>query len=137
VTDTSGAGAHTSNYRALNVMIVEDEALIAMDLQMQVEMAGHEVVAMARSAVEAIQEGSRARPDVVLMDLRLANGSSCIDAARRLYEDHAIRCVFLSGNLDPATRARLTELAPIDMLSKPITPTQLRKALDGVGRAGG
>ena len=116
-------------------MIVEDEALIAMDLEMQVEMAGHEVVAMARSADEAIREGSRTRPDVVLMDLRLAGGSSGIDAARLLYEEHAIRCVFLSGNLDRATRERLAELAPFDLLSKPITPVQLRKALDGAGRA--
>ena len=133
-TDPSGEPIRSPGDRALNVMIVEDEALIAMDLEMQVEEAGHEVVAMASSADEAIREGSRTRPEVVLMDLRLAGGSSGIDAAKLLYEEHAIRCVFLSGNLDPATRERLAEFAPFDMLSKPITPAQLRRALDAVGQ---
>lgn len=131
--DPSSARARSAGDHVLKVMIVEDEALIAMDLEMQVEIAGHEVVALARSADEAVREGSRTRPEVVLMDLRLAGGSSGIDAARFLYEEHAIRCVFLSGNLDPLTREGLAEFAPFDLLSKPIIPLQLRKALDAAG----
>lgn len=116
----------------LSVMVVEDELLIAMDLEMQVEAAGHRIVATATEANEAIRKAEAARPDVVLMDLRLAGGSSGAEAARRLFEGWRIRCVFLSGNLDPDTRARLAPLEPYAMLSKPILSTQLIEALRAV-----
>ena len=116
----------------LSVMVVEDELLIAMDLEMQVEAAGHRVVATAVEADEAVRKAEAERPDVVLMDLRLANGSSGAEAARRMFEGSRIRCVFLSGNLDPAACAALIVLEPYAMLSKPILATQLIEALRGV-----
>lgn len=129
---TQGPSASCDKRRKLAVMIVEDEFVIAMDLEMQVEAAGHDVVATARTADAAVTEARRTRPDVVLMDLRLADGSSGIDAARDLYDGWRIRCVFLSGNLDAGTRERVAAFEPLGMLSKPVTPTQLRKALDGL-----
>jgi DNA-binding NarL/FixJ family response regulator len=113
----------------LSVMVVEDELLIAMDLEMQVEAMGHRVVATAMEADEAVRKARAERPDVVLMDLRLADGSSGVEAARRLFEGWGIRCVFLSGNLDPDTRAGLTAFEPYAMLSKPVLATQLVEAL--------
>ena len=113
----------------LSVMVVEDELLIAMDLEMQVEAAGHRVVGTATEADEAVRKAEAARPDVVLMDLRLAGGSSGVEAARRMFEGWRIHCVFLSGNLDPATRAALVDLEPYAMLSKPVLGTQLTEAL--------
>ena len=110
-------------------MVVEDELLISMDLEMQVEAAGHHVVATATRADEAVKKAESACPDVVLMDLRLANGSSGADAARQLFEGWGIRCVFLSGNLDPETRERLAAFEPYAMLSKPILESQLLDAL--------
>ena len=116
----------------LSVMVVEDELLIAMDPEMQVEAMGHRVVATAVEADEAVRKAEAERPDVVLMDLRLANGSSGAEAARRILGGWRIRCVFLSGNLDPATRATLIVFEPYAMLSKPILTTQLNEALRGV-----
>ncbi len=113
-------------------MIVEDEFLIVMDLEMQVEAAGHDVVTTARTAAEAVTEGRRIRPDLVLMDIRLADGSSGIDAAATLYRDAGIRCVFLSGNLDRMTRAQLAALEPLGLLSKPVAPARLRATLDAI-----
>lgn len=115
--------------RSLAVMVVEDEALIAMDLTMQVEDAGHRVVATAKEADDAVRKAEATRPDVVLMDLRLARGSSGMDAARRMYETWRLRCVFLSGNLNPATREALLAVEPYAMLSKPVLGTQLTDAL--------
>ncbi len=120
--------------QALPVLIVEDEALIAMDLEDEVAAAGHRVVGVAGTARAAIDAAIRFRPAVVLMDLHLADGSSGEAAARRLFEASRIRCVFISGNLDAATRARLAELRPFAMLSKPIMPTELRAALAAARR---
>ena len=113
----------------LNVMIAEDEALIALDLEIQVRDAGHRVVAIAPNADAAVALAHETRPHLALMDMRLANGSSGADAAKGIYEGWGIRCIFISGNLDPDTRTHLAQFRPFAMLSKPILPSQLVTAL--------
>ena len=113
----------------LNVMIVEDEALIALDLEMQVETAGHHVVAIAASADQAVERAAAARPDIALMDIRLAGGSSGADAARRLYDRWGIRCLFVSGTLGAELREALAPLRPVALLSKPVSPALLARTL--------
>jgi CheY-like chemotaxis protein len=66
----------------MRVLIVEDEALIALHLEMLVTDFGHKVCAVASSASEASARAASHYPDVVLMDIRLAKGSSGVDAAR-------------------------------------------------------
>ena len=68
----------------MRVLIVEDEALIGMHLAMLVAELGHDVCAIVASAGAAITQAAAHNPDVVLMDIRLAEGSSGIDAAREL-----------------------------------------------------
>ena len=70
------------------------------------------------------------RPDLVLMDIRLANGSSGIDADRELHARHGLRCIFPSANLDELTKQRLAPLDPIDFIGKPVLPILLKRALD-------
>ena len=113
----------------MRVLIVEDSAIIAMHLAMLVAELGHEVCARAASAAEAIAQAAALKPDVVLMDIRLAKGSSGIDAARELYARQALRCIFLSANLDEPTRAALLPYDPIDFVGKPVLPVLLQRAL--------
>ena len=84
------------------VLIVEDEALIASYLEALVVSFGYEVCALAASAPEAIENAAIHMPDVVLMDIRLARGTSGIEAARQIYARQGLRCIFLSANLDDA-----------------------------------
>jgi len=119
----------------MRVLIVEDVAIVAMDFAMMVTELGHEVCGTAASASQAIQQAIRHAPDVVLMDLRLANGSSGIDAAQELYARHGLRCIFLSANLDERTMAALQPLEPIDFVDKPLLPVMLKKALEKAQRA--
>jgi two-component system, response regulator PdtaR len=113
----------------MRVLIVEDEPIIAMHLALLVAELGHEVCATVVSAVDAIERAIRLRPDVVLMDIRLAQGSSGIDAARELHAQQASRCIFLSANLDEATRTALLPYEPIDFVGKPVLPVVLQRAL--------
>lgn len=115
----------------LRVVIVEDNLLIAMDLEMQIEAAGHEVVGTAMAEDEAVVLVRAQKPDIVLMDLRLAGGTSGESAAERLHRRDGVRCVFVSGNLDPETRERLASFDPVAMLSKPVQPQELLRTLDG------
>ncbi len=119
---------------ALRVLIVEDEAILALDLEGQVEDAGHVVVGIAADAGQAIHAAETTRPDMAFMDLRLANGSSGIDAARALHERWNIPCVFISANLDPDMRERIMPLDPIGFISKPFHPRRIEEALADAAR---
>jgi DNA-binding NarL/FixJ family response regulator len=113
----------------MRVLIVEDEAIIALHLAILVAELGHEVCATAASAAGAIALATLHNPHVVLMDVRLADGSSGIDAARELHEQQALRCIFLSANLDEPTRRALLPYEPIDFVGKPVLPVVLQRAL--------
>ena len=120
----------------MRVMIVEDEALIAMHLEMVVVSLGHEVCAFAATAPEAVARAIECSPDVALMDIRLARGSSGVDAARDVYALRGLRCIFLSANLDEATRAAVRSYEPIAFINKPVLPLALQRALDRAGSTG-
>jgi DNA-binding NarL/FixJ family response regulator len=66
-----------------------------MHLAKLVTDLGHVVCARAGSASDAIAQAAALNPDVAIMDLRLAKGSSGVDAARVLYERHALRCIIV------------------------------------------
>jgi two-component system, response regulator PdtaR len=112
----------------MRVLIVEDEAIIALHLAIVVVELGHEVCATAASAAGAIALATLHNPHVVLMDVRLADGSSGIDAARELHAQQALRCIFLSANLDEATKTALLPYEPIDFVGKPVLPVVLQRA---------
>jgi DNA-binding NarL/FixJ family response regulator len=118
----------------MRVLIVEDEAIVAMHLAMMVAEFGHVVCGTAGSASQAIEQAALQRPDAVLMDIRLANGSNGVDAARELYARHVLRCIFLSANLDDLTKAALAPFDPIDFIGKPMLPAVLKRALDKAQR---
>jgi two-component system, response regulator PdtaR len=69
----------------MKVLIVEDELLIAMDLEMAVTTLGHDVCGIAASANDVIAQAGAHQPDVTLMDIRLSGGSSGVHAAREIY----------------------------------------------------
>ncbi len=113
----------------MRVLIVEDEWLIAMDLAETVRQAGHDVAGIAAEPDEALAAAQEHKPDLVLMDLRLSNGTSGADAARRLWDDARLRCIFVSANLDVATLESLKVLHPLGFVAKPILPARLRQAM--------
>ena len=113
----------------MRVLIVEDDVIIAMHLAMLVADFGHEVCASVRTSSEAIARAIALTPDFALLDLRLAGGDSGVDVARELYENQAMRCIFVSGNLDESTRTALLPYEPIEFVGKPIAPVVLQRAL--------
>lgn len=84
--------------RSLRVLIVEDEGMIAMDIEGTVEDDCHEVVGWATSADEAIELYESSKPDLVLLDVQLLHGTSGIQVARTLRERTGARYVFLTAN---------------------------------------
>ena len=115
--------------RSLRVLIVEGEFFIALDNSDQVEALGHTVVGTAVSAEQAVSIAERERPDVVLMDIRLAGSRDGIDAADEIRSRFGIESIFVTANTDSRTRERAQALSPIGFLEKPLTQQRLKESL--------
>ena len=112
-----------------NVLIVEDQVLIAIHLQDLVEEAGHQVMAIAHEASQAVAAAARQRPTFAMMDLRLANESSGIDAAKQLYESFGVRCLFVSANIDDNVKLQVASINPLGFIGKPFLAAEVIAAV--------
>lgn len=119
----------------LEVLIVEDQALIAIHLQDLVEEAGYRVVAMAHDADSALAAAAAQRPTAAIMDIRLAHGTSGVEVARQLHERHGIRCLFISANINDEVRNRVADLRPLGFIGKPFLAAEVIAALQAAAIA--
>ncbi|MEJ8307900.1 response regulator [Agrobacterium larrymoorei] len=108
----------------MNVLIVEDELLIAADLAGIVEDIGFRVVAIASSLEQALAHAPRAT--VALVDLKLADGASGAQLARRLIDRYGMQVIIVTGN--PGAIGAGFDGA-LDVISKPFASERLVKAL--------
>lgn len=110
----------------LRILVVEDEALILMQIEMMLEEAGHCVVGTAMTAREAIALVHETRPELVLIDLRLGDGSSGVDVAHAVRELGGITAAFMTAN----ARALSEDMAGATaVIAKPFTGTVLEESL--------
>lgn len=82
---------------ASRILIIEDESIIALDLERIVSQLGHEVVAVATTRDEAVRQAISHRPGLVLADVRLADGSSGIDAVTDILRSFDVPVVFITA----------------------------------------
>jgi two-component system, response regulator PdtaR len=111
------------------VLVVEDDFLIALQIEEVLTAGGLQVVGTASTADEAVQLAARERPALAVMDVRLAGGQDGIDAAAELFRRFNVRSIFATANDDPKTRARAVPYAPLGWLTKPYTMTTLLVAM--------
>ena len=115
-----------SELQPLKVLIVEDEGLIAMDIEGTVEDEGHVVAGWATSADEAIRLYDSSNPDIVLLDIQLLHGTSGLDVAKHLRQRTGAKYVFMTANakmLDPSL------MGGIGVVEKPFTQSRLIEVL--------
>ncbi len=117
----------------VRVLIVEDELILAMELEDVLLDAGHEVVGVAADMHQALALAARTKPDLALMDVNLARGTNGIETARQLRERFDVPALFVSGNLDAGTRAVAAQYRPIGFVPKPFSHTDVVAHLARVG----
>lgn len=113
----------------VRIMVVEDDALIALDMVGLLEEMGHEVVAEAADASSAWTNAQTNRPDVALVDIRLARDTDGGELALKLYDQLGIRSLFISGSITDDFRRDMARVEPVGFLSKPVTRRTLGEAL--------
>lgn len=102
------------------VLIIEDESIIAMHLQTLVEDLGHRVIGVATTRREAVQLVKQAQPDLVLADIRLADGSSGIDAVADILTICDVPAIFITAF--PERLLSGEALEPTYLITKPFLP---------------
>jgi two-component system, response regulator PdtaR len=115
-----------SSEKPLRILIVEDEILIALELESLLQDLGHDVVGMAASSREALSLGQELKPDLAFVDIHLADGPTGVDVARHLAAQHQVTVLFMTAN---------TKRIPEDfagawgVIAKPYTERGVREAL--------
>ena len=117
------------NGRPIRVVVAEDEAVIALDLQTMVQQAGGEVVGIAIRGQDAITLSAALRPDVVLMDVHLVGELDGVQTAKAIKASQDVGIVFVTAHADPDTMRRMFEVVATAPVIKPISDLQLREAI--------
>jgi CheY-like chemotaxis protein len=111
------------------ILIVEDEPIVALDLQQELEAFGCEVVALAQSADEALMAVEESQPELALMDLHIIGSLDGIQTARLLRDAYQVPSIFLTAYSDDTTIARAVREMPYGYLTKPFQTRELKATL--------
>jgi signal transduction histidine kinase len=122
------------NARRSRVLIVEDEGVVALDMRAQVTDFGYDVVGIAQSGTEAIEDAERLDPDVVLMDIRLRGQMDGVTAAKRIHQSTDVPIIFVTAFADESTLRRVEADDPAAYVMKPFDERALGVAIHTVLR---
>ena len=117
------AGREMAAQIATDVLIIEDEMLIATDLETLVEGLGHQVAGVARTHKEATTLSKARRPGLILADIQLADGSSGMDAVNELLTSFEIPVIFITAYPERFLTGERPE--PAFLLTKPFQPAMV------------
>ncbi|WP_027488841.1 response regulator [Allorhizobium undicola] len=118
------ASAEISRQVATDIMIIEDEPLIALDIEQMVEDLGHRVTGIARTHKEAVDLFGRTSPKMVLADIQLADGSSGIDAINDILKVDTIPVIFITAFPERLLTGERPE--PAFLVTKPFNPDMVK-----------
>jgi len=102
------------------ILIVEDDGIVALEIQRQLQDLGYEVVGIAASGESALDLASECQPDLALMDMRLHGAPDGMETASLLLERLAVPVVYLAASADADTLDRAKTAGPLGYLVKPL-----------------
>lgn len=117
------------NNNFIRILLVEDDALVSFDLSDRLKRLGFSNIIIYEKGEEAIENFSRDRPDVVVMDIALAGALDGIETARRLKNEKKIPVIFLTDYVDEKTFQRSLTVYPADFLPKPFVDVQVARSI--------
>lgn len=116
-----------SEMMACDVMIIEDEPLIALDLEDIVTSMGHRSVGIARTKTEAIKLAMATKPKLILSDVQLADNSSGIDAVQEILQSMTVPVIFITAFPERLLTGERPE--PAFLISKPFSPEMVQAVI--------
>ncbi len=116
--------------QTLRVLVVEDESIVALEIEDRLKKFGYSVCATVSSGEEAVEKALSASPDLVLMDIHLAGSMDGIEAADAIRKHKDIPIIFLTAYADEATVERAKRIAPFGYVVKPFDEQVLRTTIE-------
>ena len=113
------AGSEHSGFDKPTLIIVEDDFIVASDLEHELRAAGYDVLGVATTSQEAIGLARDNRPAIAIVDIRLADGTDGVDAAIQLYRELNVRSIFATAHIDAITQKRAEPSFPLGWVAKP------------------
>jgi CheY-like chemotaxis protein len=113
-----------------NILIVEDESIIAMDIRLRLLRFGYTVCGIVATGEEAVRKCGEVLPDLVLMDIKLKGEMDGIDAASEIHRRFNVPVVYLTSLSDDATQKRAMATKPIRFIKKPFSDKGLQAAVE-------
>ena len=124
-------GRDDNNYsHRANILIVEDEAIIGLELQRQLEMMGYHVTSVAATGEDAVHIAQEGKPDLVLMDITLSGKINGIEATRQIRSMCSIPVIYLTAHSNEETLKQATQTGPYGYLIKPVGNNELHNAIE-------
>jgi two-component system, response regulator PdtaR len=114
------------------ILIVEDEQIIALDLQRRLRRLGYVVAGLAGTGADAIALALALRPDLVLMDIQLPGGLDGLETAAFLRTHLNLPIIYVTAVTDPGMLNRVRQMAPALLLCKPITDERLHAVISQI-----
>jgi CheY-like chemotaxis protein len=127
--DTADTDHATAAPRSRTVLVIEDEAVVALFLTDLLSELHYRVCGVVPSGREALALAAEHRPDIAMVDIRIKGDLDGLETARKLADQFGIRCVLLSGDPESLRSAASRGVAPAGILNKPYTPDQLERVL--------
>lgn len=121
--------SETQKIQTIRVLIVEDEYILAINLQETLESLGYTVVDIADSAELAIEKSAQLLPNLILMDIRLRGEKDGIHAAEQIWHSLQIPIIYVTGHSDQSTVQRATLTFPFGYILKPVREQELYVAI--------
>jgi two-component system, response regulator PdtaR len=112
------------------ILIVEDERIIAVELKRRITRLGYAVVAIASSGAEAVERAQALCPDLVLMDIGLPGTMTGVEAGSHIWEELKIPVIYATAYADEQTLAQVKTPQPVLIIRKPFDPSQLRSTIE-------
>ena len=113
-----------------HVLIVEDESIVAKDLELSLRKLGFAITGVTDNADKAYSLALKKRPDIILMDIILKNGDSGIEVAKKIKEEIPVPIVYLTANADPETVELAKSTEPHGYIVKPFKEIDLQTTID-------
>ncbi|MCX5632251.1 MAG: response regulator [Phycisphaerae bacterium] len=112
------------------ILIVEDESIVAMDIRRTLQNLGYEITGTVASGQAAVQEARQNPPDLVLMDIALNGPMDGIEAAAQIRSDLGVPIVYLTAHTEDMTVDRAITVEPFGYLGKPFKDRELKAAVE-------
>lgn len=114
----------------MNILVVEDESIVAKDIQVCLRKLGYNVIGICSTGESAVEKALDERPDLIMMDIMLKGEMSGIQAAAAIRKDHDIPVIFLTAYTDRDTVDKAKETEPYGYIIKPFKEIDIQTAIE-------